>query len=323
MEYEDLDLLDKKILYELDLNSRASISKIAKEVKAKKETVNFRIKRLVKNNFIKGFVTTLFTSNLNRFYYKLFYKFHKTTPEIDKKIIDFIRNYRKTAWFGTFEGPYDLAFLILAKSIYDLDNLLIEFRNLFGDYILEQEIHTMTSVHRFNLKFFYHSNKFLHTKYPKTLREPDIDKIDYEIIRNLANNSRITILELAKKLKVDSSTVIYRIKKLKQNEILGTYTLAINFDKFGVQHLQINFKLRNNASVNKIINFFSVHKNATFATVTLGKYDLTIELVVKDNKELREILDNLKEKYSNEIIDHDTFLIIKEYNVSWFPYQAD
>ena len=40
----ELDLLDKKILYELDLDSRQHISTLAKAVKASKETVNFRIK---------------------------------------------------------------------------------------------------------------------------------------------------------------------------------------------------------------------------------------------------------------------------------------
>jgi len=275
------------------------------------------------NEFIKGFITTLFTSNLNRFYYKLFYKFHKTTPEIDNKIIGFIKNYKKTAWFGSFEGPYDLAFLILAKSLYDLNNFLMEFRNGFGEYILEQEILTMTSVHRFNLKFFYQSSKTLHTQYPTDLKEPKIDNIDIEIIKNLANNSRISLIELAQKLKIDSSTIIYRINGLKKDKIIGTYTLAINFDKFEVQHFQINFKLKNYDSINKIINYLSSHKNATFATITLGKYDLAIELAVKDNKELKVILDNLKERYSDEIINHDTFLITKEYNVTWFPYESN
>ena len=69
---QELNLLDKKILYELDLNSRIPISTLAKNVRTSKETVNFRIKRLIKNGYIKGFVTTLYTSNLNRFYYKLF-----------------------------------------------------------------------------------------------------------------------------------------------------------------------------------------------------------------------------------------------------------
>ncbi len=320
---QELDLLDKKILYELDLNSRQPISALAKNLKSSRETVNFRLNRLVKNGYIKKFVTTLYTSNLNRFYYKLFYKFYKTTPKIDNEIIDFINNYQKTAWFGTFEGPYDLAFLIIAKSLYDLDNFLIEFRKLFGDYILEQEIHTLTSVHRFNLKFFYKSKKTSHTQYPKELKETKLDKTDKEIIKELANNSRASVLSLAQKLKVDSGTIIYRIKNLKENKILGTYTLSVDFDKFNMQHFQINFKLKNNESVNKIINFFSNHPNATFATVAFGKYDLAIELVVKNNKELKSILDNLKEEYSGEILDYDTFLITKEYGITWYPYETE
>jgi len=305
----------------LDLDSRISIIQLAKRVNASKETVNFRIKRLIKNNYIKGFITTIYTSHLNRFYFKLFYKFHKTTPEVDKRIINFIQNYKKTAWFGSFEGPYDLGFLILAESIYDLDNFLIEFRNLFGQYILEQEIHIITSVHRFNLKFFYQGKKDLHTKYPKELKESKIDNIDYEIIGTLANNSRISVLELAKNLKVDSGTIIYRIKRLKDNKILGTHTLAVNFEMFNQQHFQINFKLINQESIDKLINYFAIQKNATFATVTLGKYDLAIELVVRDNKELKNILDQVKENFSEEIIDHNTFLITKEYNVTWFPHK--
>lgn len=320
---EELDLLDRKILYELDLDSRQSISTLAKNVRSSRETVNFRLNRLIKNGYIKKFVTTLYTSNLNRFYYKLFYKFYKTTPKIDNEIIDFINKYPKTAWFGTFEGPYDLAFLIIAKSLHDLNNFLIEFRKRFGDYILEQEIHTLTSVHRFNLKFFYQSKKILHTQYPQELKETKMDKIDKEIVRELANNSRVSVLSLAQKLKIDSGTITHRIKKLRENKVIGTYTLSVDFDKFNMQHFQINFKLRNNGSVNKIINFFSNHPNATFATVAFGKYDLAVELVVGNNKELKSILDNLKEEYSGEILDYDTFLITKEYSITWYPYETE
>lgn len=320
---EVLDLLDRKILYELDLDSRQPISELAKNVRSSRETVNFRLNRLIMNGYIKKFVTTLYTSNLNRFYYKLFYKFYKITPAIEKQIIGFISNYKKTAWFGTFEGPYDLAFLIIAKSLYDLNNFLIEFRNLFGDYILEQEIHTLTSVHRFNLKFFHQSKKTLHTQYPQELKDTKLDKTDKEIIKELANNSRVSVLSLAQKLKVDSGTITHRIRRLRENKILGTYTLSVDFDKFGMQHFQINFKLRNNESVNKIIHYFSSHPNATFATVAFGKYDLAIELVVNNNSKLKFILDDLKEQYSAEILDYDTFLITKEYGITWYPYETE
>lgn len=322
MKHTDLDALDKRILYELDMNSRIPVSHLARLVRASKETVQFRIKRLVRSGFIKSFVTTVFTSHLNRYYYKLFYKFHKATPEIERQIMEFISAYRKTAWFGSFEGAYDLAFLIIAQSLYDLDEFLTEFRNRFGEYILEQEIHTMTEVHRFNLKFFYEGEQTMHIKYPKKIQEPDIDKMDYEIIRCLANDARISVAELARRVGLDASTVLYRIRNLRKKEIIGTHTLAVDFEKFGMLHFQIDFKLRNSEAVKKAIAYFSQQRNCTFATVTLGKYDLAIELVVRNNLELKEILDSFKHKHALDIIDHDTFLITKEYNVTWFPQGA-
>ena len=163
----------------------------------------------------------------------------------------------------------------------------------------------------------------MHTQYPQELRETKLDRIDKEIIKELANNSRVSVISLAQKLKVDSGTITHRIRSLKENKIIGTYTLSVDFDKFNMQHFQINFKLKNNESINKIINFFSEHPNATFATVAFGKYDLAIELVVSNNKELKFILDNLKEEYSTEILDHDTFLITKEYGITWYPYETE
>ena len=47
---KDLDLLDKKILYKLDLNARISVTKLAKELKKGKETINFRLNRLIKKD---------------------------------------------------------------------------------------------------------------------------------------------------------------------------------------------------------------------------------------------------------------------------------
>ena len=51
----ELDLLDRKIIFELDLDARQAASTIAKKLKVAKETINFRIKRLLKNEIIKDF----------------------------------------------------------------------------------------------------------------------------------------------------------------------------------------------------------------------------------------------------------------------------
>ena len=87
-----LDMLDRKIMYELDLNSRQPFKKLAKTLRISKETARFRVLRLIEKEYIKNFMTTINISKLNMFYYKLFYKFHKTTTEKDKDIITWIKN---------------------------------------------------------------------------------------------------------------------------------------------------------------------------------------------------------------------------------------
>jgi DNA-binding Lrp family transcriptional regulator len=58
-----LDKKDKKILYELDYNSRQSFSSIAKKVKLKKETCIYRINKLISEKVITQFSTLIGLGN--------------------------------------------------------------------------------------------------------------------------------------------------------------------------------------------------------------------------------------------------------------------
>lgn len=82
---EELDIFDKKILFELDINSRISASKIAKKIKLPKETVNYRLKRLEKNRWINRLYTLFNASLFGYSYYQIFLKFNKMTSSIEKK----------------------------------------------------------------------------------------------------------------------------------------------------------------------------------------------------------------------------------------------
>ena len=54
----DIDVKDRKILYQLDLNSRQSLNTIGSNVRLTKTVVQYRIDRLVKTGIIKNFYTS-------------------------------------------------------------------------------------------------------------------------------------------------------------------------------------------------------------------------------------------------------------------------
>ncbi len=313
-----LDLTDRRILYELDLDSRQSFQELGRKVRISKEVANFRVKRLQKEGYIRGFITTMNVAHHGYFIHKLFYKFHQTTPAIEKEIIAYLQQSKRLAYLASLEGRYDLVFLLLAKDTQDLYSFLVPFREKYGDYILEQEILLMPAVHRFNFRFFYPQGKLVHHAYPFELRTPEIELLDHQIVHALAQNARINLVDLAHQHKTSINVIKYHLKRLHQQQLLDAHVLDVNFDRFGMQHFQINLSLKNHSKVNSIIAYGAQHPKSTFATVTLGKYDLALEFVVENVKELRIIINDLKEKYSGSLIDHDVF-ILEEHKIVWFP----
>lgn len=318
-----LDLLDKKIMYELDLNSRAAITEIGKKVRAAKETVNFRIKRLLKEGYIKGFYTVFNTSKLGYYYYKTFLKFHRTTPIIEKEIIEYVRTQKNCAYLGSSEGIYDLIFLLMVNNARQFKDFLISFKEKYGDYIIEKEVHTVLTTHRHNEKFLYAGKTSKHSFYQDEIGSYKADKIDMKIMNILSTDARISLIELGKKVNVDPKVVKYRIKKLENEGILIAYVSAPNFDKLGLQFIQINFGLKNIKTIPSIIEFFDLTNKCLFSLELLGKYDLTVEIHVENDRVLRDIMEKFKENFVDQYNDYDIFNIYNEYLVVWSPFGID
>jgi len=78
---DEIDLYDKKILFELDLDGRQSASKIAKKVRLPKETVNYRIKRLQQKGYLKKFYLSINASVIGYYYYRIYLQLHKATED--------------------------------------------------------------------------------------------------------------------------------------------------------------------------------------------------------------------------------------------------
>ncbi|MBI4919013.1 Lrp/AsnC family transcriptional regulator [archaeon] len=127
---ERLDLLDKKIIFELNKDVRASFADIAKNVRASKEVVNYRIKRLIDAGIIKEFITNFW---LGHCAYKILLQLEKASNETE--IIKYLVNHPNINWVTTCSGNWDLSFAIMAKDPEHFDTLLREIFSKIGKHI--------------------------------------------------------------------------------------------------------------------------------------------------------------------------------------------
>src|SRR3989338_10516950 len=78
-----LDLKDKRLLYELDLDSRQSFNELGKKLSLSKSSVIYRINNMQKSGIIKQYHTVLDIGKLGYISFRLYIKLQNSTPSTE------------------------------------------------------------------------------------------------------------------------------------------------------------------------------------------------------------------------------------------------
>ncbi|MBI4018741.1 MAG: Lrp/AsnC family transcriptional regulator [Candidatus Aenigmarchaeota archaeon] len=315
-----MDVLDKKIIYELDLNARAPVTRIAKKLRSSKETVNFRINKLMEQEYIKEFYTIFNAAKMAYKFYKLSMVFVDTTPDIEKKLISYVKESKNCLQLRICDGAHDLDFIIAVKELKDFKQFLFGIKNNFGKYFSTKDMHIIARTHKFG-NHFLHNGAGTRRSFDNTdIGHYRADETDTAIMKALATNGRLKLVELAKMIKIESGVVKYRMKKLEQTGIIFAYSAMPNFDKLGLEFIEIMINMKSHSSIPNVIQFFYQTNKVIFIFEVLGRYDLCIELHVENKIVLRQILNNFKEKFGKEYNYYDVANVYENYVISWSPY---
>lgn len=319
---QDLDSKDHKILYNLFLNSRESLSAIGKKVGLPKTVVKYRIDRLVSENIIQNFNAMIDVFKLGYTVYRLNFVFQYASPEKEKEIIKYFVDYKNTWSASSAKGRYDFTTTILVKNPSEFyafyEETLIKFRYYF------KEIQFSQLYERFGYK---HATLFTdspHTQekayeYRFTGKTIDIDKVDYKILYLLAQNSRIPSIEIAKRIKMTSTTIINRINKLTKQGIIQRYSITIDTQKLGYKPFNVNLSLRNYDKKKYIISFLSnipfiweIHK-------AVGGCDLELSIFTLNFEHFHKLMEQIRYKFPEDITNYDYLYITKIHKTNFLP----
>ncbi len=317
---DDLDALDRRIMYELDLNARAPASELAKKLRKSKETVNFRLRRLLDGGYLKGFYAVFSTSKLGWYYYKVYLKFKNITPDKESELFAYIRGQANIAYLADVEGYYDCVLLVMVRNSQEMTDFLYPFMKLYGAFVQEKDLVVFLTTHRLNQRFLFAGEERADWFYPVMMENYEVDETDRRILGTLSSNARMPFTEIAKKTGIDPKVVKYRLKKLEKDGIVLAYVTSPGFDKLGLLFIQLNISLKDPTTKKSIIEYFSSTDRCLFAIELLGKYDLTIEIHVKDNAELKAIIDGFRTKFVDVYNDYDVSVINQEHVVVWSPF---
>ncbi|MBW2976208.1 AsnC family transcriptional regulator [Candidatus Woesearchaeota archaeon] len=314
------DLKDRKILYELDLNSRQSLSKISKKVGLPKNVVAYRINRLRKIGIIKHFYTLIDASKLGYISFRIYLTFQNTTPKTEKEITNYFINNRLTYWMGSIEGKYDLGIQIWVKDINDFYPFWEETLMKYRKYFQEQDFSVYYQLYHYVYSYLL----------GKPIKEPraeitgggkavSIDKTDFKILGVIAPNSRIPTTEIADKLNLTPMIVKYRIKKLISLGVIQGFRTNIDFSLLGYQHFKSDIRIEAYQEINKVLSFIKTNPNLIYIDKSAGYSDLEAEYHFKTLKEFHSAMDELKIKFPSIIKNCRHFIYSEILKMHYLP----
>jgi len=301
---EKLDLKDRKILYHLDFDSRQSFRSLGKKVGLSKDIIASRVKKLQEKGIIKGFFAVVDYAKLGYSLYRFYFSFQNVTTELKKEIIEYFMNNEYVVTVRSLEGNYDLMVSIFVKNYPQAHSFWQNTLKKYGKYFSKRIFTAYTQEDCYAYNFLLDekdiSPTIIHQWFDSGKRVK-IDDLDYQIIKLISKNSRLSTVDIAKALDTTSTKVHYRLKNLIESDIIIAYRLHINFPKLGYYLYKIDIELNKFDQVDNILKYIKSNPNFEFICKTVGYVDLEIAFLLNNSYQLNQIMEDISSKFPDAI----------------------
>ena len=120
-----------------------------------------------------------------------------------------------------------------------------------------------------------------------------LDKIDRKILKLLQENSKITNLELSKKINLSPAPTLERVKKLEQTNIIDSYHAEVNPQSIGLNvktFVLVSLAWKKENVLDLFIEKIQHIDEITECYIITGEADLLLKVVCKDIPTYEQLL---------------------------------
>src|SRR3989338_11475660 len=124
-----IDKKDFRLLYELEQDSRQSLSQIAKSLKTSQQVISYRLQQLEAQEIISEFYTIIDFAKLGYSSYRTMIKLVSISAESYKKLIEYFKSHPNVLLLVECGNRWDLIVNILSKNPVQYNKFMLEIRN--------------------------------------------------------------------------------------------------------------------------------------------------------------------------------------------------
>ncbi len=180
----------------------------------------------------------------------------------------------------------------------------------------------MVDAKQYNKKFFNPENAKEQNNHPVIFGgdvvNNKIDSLDSSILNILANDARMPITQISRKVNSSVEIVRSRIKKLEEKKIIIAYRIDVDLNKLGMDFFKAIIYFRNISEKDErqLFEYMRVHPNSLYYIRSLAPWEVEFEFAVHNYQEFNKIINDLRKRFSHVIKNHEHLIMIYE---TWMP----
>lgn len=316
-----LDKKDKKILYQLDVNSRQSNAQIAKKVGLSEQVVGYRIKRLIDLGVIEKFITFLNSARIGYTHFKVYMRLQNLSPKVENQFIQALVNHPYSFWVVSCRGKWDIIASFFAKDIKIFGKMFREILNEYDQYISQRNVVAVEEAPSFTRGYLLPEIERKELEYGGIPEAISLKEDEMMILNLMSQNARISLLEIAEKLKLSSEAIRQKIKKMEKEKIIQGYGIILNLKKLEYEHYIASITLNklDIGTWRRLSHFVKISKNILFMPKCIGSHDIDFEMEVKNNEEFNQVMNDFRAQFNILVRDFESNIIVKQHKFDYFP----
>lgn len=318
-----LDKTDFKILYSIHYNARAPLTELASKVGLSKQNLNYRLKKLIQEGIIAGFMSVIDIHHLGYLTYRVYLRFRSVDEKKEQEIRQYFQQHDHVLWCVSISGSWDLEVVFTAHNYIHFNNLFKKIREDLGMHFSKYNISSSIVNYHFPKDYLINKQReqFTPTYYGFEPKAEQLDRLDFNILTELSQDCRQNNQQVAKKLGVTYHTVKNRIQTMDKKKIIQSHRILINLAKIGRKHYKANLVLHNptKEEEKKLYAFCSQFNVVTYLIEVLGDWQFEVEAEVQNQEEFTELLRKIRNEFPNLILDYEILQVTKEHKLNYFP----
>lgn len=312
----------RDILFQLECDARQNFTDIGEETGLSQQTVSYAINTMQENRVIRSFYPLFDYTKFGYNGYLVLFRVNTFSREKLERIVELLENHGMVAWVSRLAGGWDIMTFFLAPNASYFNKEFKELISQHPDQLRTYMILTSIVIHDLGRDYLTDADASAGDIIVGGDRDlVDISPAEKATCKLLNEDPLDSSVDMAEALDVTPKTVIDRTHSLEERNLVLGYRPLLGIPELDV-HASLLFIKYNNRDVekeNELRDYCLDHPNITLFMKTFGDWDAVIRLETDERVEQREVVNSIRERFEDILLDYDTLEVVDDIKKNYLP----